>query len=203
MPKSQKQVGTACIFRRRLGGRSARVRSAALESAFELLIEQGSFTISEVAARAGLHETSIYRRWRNKKALALDACLCFADEAMPMPDTGALRADLIDLLTRISKLLGSPKGRAMLASSATLEPEAVTVRREFWRSRHINASRLIVRAVERGELPADTNAVEFLEALIAPLYFRAIVSMEPVDTWPIAAAIDQQIAGARVVKQAR
>jgi AcrR family transcriptional regulator len=44
--------------RRRLGGRRARVQDAVLKSVFELLIEKvrEHFTVTEVAARAGLHE---------------------------------------------------------------------------------------------------------------------------------------------------
>jgi AcrR family transcriptional regulator len=45
------------------GGRSARVRQAVLDATSEALIEHGPrLRIADVAALAGVHETSIYRR---------------------------------------------------------------------------------------------------------------------------------------------
>jgi AcrR family transcriptional regulator len=182
-----------------LGGRSARIRTVVLEKAFEVLIEKGldAFTIAQVATRAGVHETSIYRRWGTPTALALDACLGFADEVLAIPDTGSLRSDLFELLSRVSNLLRSPRGKALLALSVALDPQSVAARKEYWRTRLATASQVIERAVARGEIPADTNAMEFLETLIAPLYFRALVTGEPIETWPIEANIDRMIAGTR------
>jgi AcrR family transcriptional regulator len=203
--RSETPSHAGSVRRSRLGGRSARVRSAVLEQAFEVLIEKGlhAFTIAEVAARARVHETSIYRRWRTPTALALDACLGFADEVLAIPDTGSLRLDLLDLLSRVSKLLRSPRGKALLALGAALDPPSVTARKEYWRSRLATASQVIERAVARGEIPGETDAMEFLEMLIAPLYFRALVSGESIETWPIEANIDRMIAGTRLVSYAR
>jgi AcrR family transcriptional regulator len=195
----------ASARRVRLGGRSARVRTVVLEKAFEVLIEKGldAFTIAQVAARAGVHETSIYRRWGTPTALALDACLGFADEVLAIPDTGSLRSDLFELLSRVSNLLRSPRGRALLALSVALDPQSVAARKEYWRTRLATASQVIERAVARGEIPADTNAMEFLETLIAPFYFRALVTGEPIETWPIEANIDRLIAGTRFFRRSQ
>ena len=65
------------------------------------------------------------------------------------------------------------------------------------------ASRVVERGVARGEIPAGTGAIEFLETLIAPLYFRALVTGEPIETWPIEANIDRMIAGTRPVGRSR
>ena len=83
--------------RTRPGGRSARVHDAVLKSAFDVLIEKGrqNFTVTEVAARAGVHETSIYRRWGTPNALIVDAHLRYFADAIPLPDTGTLRGDLV------------------------------------------------------------------------------------------------------------
>src|SRR5262245_66439137 len=78
-----------------------------------------AFTIAEVAARARVHETSIYRRWGTKHALARDACLQHAEVALAMPDTGSLRSDLVALLERLTAILVSPEGRALLALSVS------------------------------------------------------------------------------------
>jgi hypothetical protein len=50
---------------------------------------------------------------------------------------------------------------------------------------------LVDRAVKRGEFPGDADPIVFLEALIAPLYFRLLVTNESFDTWSDADHIDR------------
>ena len=180
--------------RPRLGGRSARVRAAVLEAAFAVLTEKGfhAFTIGETAARAGVHETSIYRRWKTKHALTTEACLHFAEAAFPPPDTGSLRSDLVALLQRLVAYLASPQGRSLLwALGVARDAEAVTARQTYWRRRFDSTRVVFERAVSRGEFPAEVDAMEFFEALIAPLYLRLFLTGEPLDEWPYEDAVDR------------
>jgi AcrR family transcriptional regulator len=180
---------------KRPGGRSSRVRSKVLESAFRLLAEKGpaGFSVGEVAARAGVNETSIYRRWGTKSGLALDACLDFAAQRLPLPDTGALRSDLILLLQRVSHLLQSPEGKAMLAMSFALEPESMDIRKDYWRVRLSAAASLVERGVARGEIASAADGEQLIEALIAPFFFRALVSLQPLDDWPVEQMVDRML----------
>jgi AcrR family transcriptional regulator len=179
--------------RSRPGGRSARVRSAVLQSAFIVLTEQGieAFTVAEVAARAGVHETSIYRRWGTKTALALDACLHFAEATLVVPDTGSLRSDLVAVLERLVALLASPQGQAFLALTASRHPDAVAARRSYFRRRFALARVMFDKAASRGEFPRRVDPLVFLEALIAPLYLRLLVTGEPLEEWPRNEMIDR------------
>lgn len=181
---------------RRLGGRSARVRASVLQAAFAVLMERGSeaFTIAEVAARSGVHETSIYRRWGAKGALALEASLHFAEVAITIPDTGALRSDLSALLDRLVAFFGSAPGQAFLALTASRRPEVVAARRSYFQQRFDLALAIFDRAVARGEFPPDADPIPCLEALIAPLYLRLLVTGEPIDAWPGDAWIDRLLA---------
>jgi len=183
--------------RRRQGGRSARVRSSVLQSAFTVLTQKGveGFTIAEVAKRAKVHETSIYRRWGHPTALVLEACLHFAEHALVIPDTGSLRSDLVSLLERLAALLASPLGQAVLALSALRHPEAVAARRRYWRQRFNLAEAILDRAVSRGEFPREADPIVFLEVLIAPLYLRALVTAESLNDWPIGEIIDRVLDG--------
>ena len=63
--------------RRRPGGRSERIRQSVIEATMAVLRDRGwdQFSIAEVASRAGVHETSIYRRWGTRERLATDALL--------------------------------------------------------------------------------------------------------------------------------
>lgn len=183
--------------RQRPRGRSARVREAVLKSAFDVLVENGfeNFSISDVATRAGVHETSIYRRWGSRQALALDASLHFADDAISVRDTGALRSDLIALMQSAVALLGSPRGQALLAVVELHDDAMQRVKRDYWQKRFERLLPIFVRAVERGEFPTDADPVIFIEALIAPLYFRLLVSMEALHDWPLAAQVDCLLRG--------
>jgi AcrR family transcriptional regulator len=184
-------------IRRRVGGRSARVQASVLKSAFDLLGEKGvgDFSIADVAERAGVHETSIYRRWPTHAALILDACRDFTDEVLPIPDTGSLRSDLIALQTSAKKMLTSRRGRAIVALSRIQEADALARRKAFWRGRFEQLRVVLDRAVTRGEFPTDADPILFLEMLIAPFYFRLLVTDESVNSWPVTEQVDRLLAG--------
>ena len=57
--------------RARVGGRSARVVATVLRTTLEVLGQQGyaGLRIEDVAARAGVNKTTIYRRWPTKEDL--------------------------------------------------------------------------------------------------------------------------------------
>jgi|SRR5690242_14701830 AcrR family transcriptional regulator len=179
--------------RRRLGGRSARVRASVLEAAFRLLMKKGTdaFSIAEVAAKAGVHETSIYRRWGTKHALIRDACLHLVEGALPMPDTGSLRSDLITLLDRLVAMLDSPEGRTVLVLSVSQHPHIVAARRRHWQRRFGLLRALFAKAVARGECPRDVDPIELIETLIAPLYLRVLLTGESLDEWPRREMVDR------------
>jgi len=181
--------------RRRPGGRSARVLSSVLQSAFELLMEKGidALTIAAVAARAGVHETSIYRRWGTKHALARDACVHYGEVALAMPDTGSLRSDLVVLLERLVAILRSPQGRTVLALSLSQHPHVVAARQGFWQRRFDSMRTVFDKAVSRGEFPRHADPMVALESLIAPIYFRVVITGGPLEDWPMKEMIDRML----------
>jgi AcrR family transcriptional regulator len=71
----------------RPGGRSERVRRAVLEAAADELLEVGfeRLSVASVAQRAGVHHTTIYRRWETKSRLVLDAVLELTRERWGAP----------------------------------------------------------------------------------------------------------------------
>ncbi|MBR1146647.1 TetR/AcrR family transcriptional regulator [Bradyrhizobium sp. AUGA SZCCT0431] len=182
---------------KRLGGRSARVRDSVLKSAFEVLTENGfeNFTIGEVSARANVHETSIYRRWGSRQSLALEASLHFAEDAISAPDTGTLRSDLVSLMGRVVALLHTPQGQAMLALIELRDENLQRARQEYWRRRFERLQPIFDRAISRGEFPKDADPIVFVQTLIAPLYFRLLVTAEKIDDWPVAELIDRLLSG--------
>ncbi|WP_327095028.1 TetR/AcrR family transcriptional regulator [Nocardia vinacea] len=170
---------------RRTGGRSARVRGAVVEAAVSVLLEHGpnNFSVGEVAARAGVHETSIYRRWRTRENLIVDAMLATSGEGIPAPDTGSVRGDLLALTRSVAAFLSQPTGATFTRAAAVhVDDESVAAaRRRFWESRLSLASVIIERGIQRGELPQTTDARLVLETVIAPFHMRVLLTHEPID----------------------
>ena len=169
--------------RRRPGGRSARVRAAVLDATLELLLahELEGLKVSEVAERAQVHETSIYRRWGTRENLLLDALLS-ATEQLQVPDTGSLRTDLTAYATDLAKFLATPVGRALEQTlAAGDDPETQRARDRYWASRYERSRQMITRAIDRGELPDIVQPRLILEMLVSPVHFRAVLTREPVD----------------------
>ncbi|MGW4353785.1 TetR/AcrR family transcriptional regulator [Nocardia sp. NPDC004582] len=171
--------------RRRTGGRSARVRQAILAATLDQIADHGieGLTITEIATRAAVAETTIYRRWGTRTALIADAITELAAEANPIPDTGVLREDLRQLAAQISALITRPGIPRLLGAILALspDPEVAAAREHFWTTRFDRSAAIVHRAVERGELPPDTDPHDVMETLSAPLYFRLLTGDHPLD----------------------
>jgi AcrR family transcriptional regulator len=170
--------------KRRPGGRSARVRAAVLEATFALLSTRGleGLRIAEVAERAEVHETSIYRRWGSRENLLLDA-LIEVSEQLLVPDTGTIRGDLTAYARDLAAFLATPLGYALEHALAVAgdEPDARRARERYWDSRYERSRRMVTRAVERGELPDTVDPRMVIEMLVSPVHFRVVLTREPVE----------------------
>jgi AcrR family transcriptional regulator len=184
---------------RRPGGRSARVRTNVLRSTLEVLAERGprDLTMSEIARRAGVHGTSIQRRWGMVQNLVLDALLTYSQDQLPTPDTGNLRDDMVALARLIVAYLDTPLGKALAQAMAVADddPAVAGSRARFWKGRY-DATRVIIdRAIDRHELAAGTDRELALELLVAPLHFRALLIRQPSDEDWIERMVDVLLRG--------
>ncbi|MGW3938751.1 TetR/AcrR family transcriptional regulator [Streptomyces phaeochromogenes] len=183
---------------RRPGGRSARVRATVLAATVDVLLDGGleTFSIAEVARRAGVHETSIYRRWGTRAALALDAVLDRTETEIPAPDTGYLRGDLSTLLQGAATFVRTPLGE-LLVRMALREDMAdyEGARERFWSRRFAAASVVLDRAGRRGELRPGVDRRLTFEALMGPLHMRLLLTREPVDEEFLEGVVDLVLAG--------
>jgi AcrR family transcriptional regulator len=171
--------------RRRPGGRSARVQDAVFEAIFQLLEEGGyeMLSMASIAERSGVHETSLYRRWKTKEQLVLDAINRRVTQEIPVPDTGALRSDLVAVLQSLQLFLQSRVGQTLFQTAvATLHvPELRAFRQEHWRQRRAHLQLLFERAIARGEVSPQVDSQLLLETLSGVVYMRVFVVHEPVD----------------------
>ncbi|MGI9020771.1 MAG: TetR/AcrR family transcriptional regulator [Solirubrobacterales bacterium] len=174
-------------MRSRPGGRSARVRERVLDAARREIEERGYASLSyrSVARRAGVDPATVYRRWPSRPRLAADALLEVARAAVPLPDTGALETDLTRFLDAIAAALSDPALlrllHALSAAGADADDDLAEILRAFWTARFAGAEEMITRAVERGELGPGVDPHHAVEQLVAPSYFRALVTGQPLD----------------------
>ena len=169
----------------RPGGRTARVAEAVFAAAVAELSARGyaDISIETIAARAGVHKTTVYRRWGSKPELIRQVLAGAAVSHIPVPDTGHVDEDLGRLARAVQAVLSDPQGaaitRALIVGGLT-SPEIAGVTSQFWAGR-LAAIRVIVdRAVARGELPAGTDPAALMHAMAAPLYYELLVTHVPV-----------------------
>jgi AcrR family transcriptional regulator len=187
----------------RQGGRTARTAAAVHQAVRELVAEAGreGVSIRAVAVRSGVHEATIYRRWRDVDTLLIDAEVARLEAEDAAPDTGDLRTDLRRWAETTAASLGQPGGIAVFNAVAS----AVERSRQAepgWQQRR--AARYVAerggqvqlaldRARKRGENPPEPATV--LDRVLAPLYLRAAFGYRPTSE-DLDALIDNALRGA-------
>jgi len=179
---------------RRPGGRSARVRTAVLAAARDLLSEGfAQLSVERIASAAEVNKTTVYRRWTDLEGVLGDLLSEYASTTVPIPDTGDLDRDLTELALMIRHGMSGEAGGlvAGLAAAAPRNERAAQVVRGFFGERFGLAQAVIERAVARGELPTGTDARAAIEVIGAPFVLRLLVTKAPIDddfAWRAAAA---------------
>lgn len=181
--------------------RSEKAQNAVLDSAAELLLDQGLAAVSmdAIAARAGVSKATIYRWWPTKESLALDALFHTWAGVPTVGDTGSLRSDLLKLLRPWARLATArPYGRVIgaLLTEAQTDPEfAREYRARFVNPRREQGRAIFRRAIERGEIPADTKVEVALDLLYGPIYHRLLHGHAPLNDGFVRDVVDTALNG--------
>lgn len=186
----------------RPGGRTAKVRTAVLAATLDELAERGfaHLNIDEVAKRAGVGKTTVYRRWTNPTGLVADLLSDLADQSTTHPDNGDLAANLRAQAESVLGVLTDPRlGPTFeaLIAAATCDDRTAAALRQFHARRIAEWAVLVDMAIAEGELPAGTDAAEVVRSIAAPLYYRQVVTREPVDADTATRAVAATLAAAR------
>lgn len=166
---------------RRPGGRSARVGAEVHRAVTELINERGygNFTVGEVATRAGVADSSIYRRWGNLETLLTDVALNRLNARSPMPDTGSLAGDLRTYAAQVAHEITGPDGLLLVRLAVALSSngqQGLQARDDLRDERTRQLQSMLDRARERGEHAPDAFGV--LDHILAPMYIRVLFGME-------------------------
>ncbi|WP_158807357.1 TetR/AcrR family transcriptional regulator C-terminal ligand-binding domain-containing protein [Beijerinckia sp. L45] len=161
----------------RPGGRTARTR-ALVFAAVEALLEEkdpGAISMVEIAGKAGVAATSLYRRWGDARSLLTEVAVGALTREAPLPDTGSLREDLRAWARTIAATLSDPQKsiffRVYVGAVPRSDKEAVGRARAL-RTRLQQIDAMLERARMRGEV--NLNPLEVTDHLLAPLYMRAL-----------------------------
>ena len=166
--------------------RSEEAHAAILDASITLIREVGydAVTMEQIAARAGVGKATVYRRWKSREALVVEAIGRIV-AAVPDPDTGSTRGDLLLLMRANLRMYEDPASAALLsgivAAMARSAPIADAVRTGFVGMRQDAMRRVLRRGVARGELRADADLELALDLLNGPMFYRYLITGGPVD----------------------
>ncbi|MGC4767530.1 TetR/AcrR family transcriptional regulator [Micromonospora sp. DT44] len=143
----------------------------------------GRLSIEAVARRAGVSKTAVYRRWSSKLDLVVEIVAAAAHGKLPVLDTGTLRGDLALLFQAVAHALRHPLASQIipdLLAEAARNPAIDETLRQVLRARQQEiGGRLVIRAVQRGELPAATDPDAAVDLIVGPLYWRLAIARLP------------------------
>ncbi|MEW2403238.1 TetR/AcrR family transcriptional regulator [Streptomyces sp. NPDC046862] len=172
--------------------RSAAADAAILEATRAALVELGwsKLTLGDVATRAGVAKTTLYRRWAGKNELVVDAVAELFDE-LRLPDSGSLAADIQGVVLQFAAILDRPEAKSGLMAVIAEATRDDALRARIRASIVDRQKRLVlegrVRAQARGELPAEEDPVSasrtadlIFDMVAGAVVHRTLVSAEPV-----------------------
>jgi AcrR family transcriptional regulator len=173
--------------------RSTDAGPAILAATRAALVELGwsGLTLGDVAARAGVAKTTLYRRWAGKNELVVDAVAALFEEQLELPDLGSLEADIQGVVLCFAGLLDRPETRTALMAvvAEATNDEALRLR---IRAAIVDRQKHLVltgreRAQRRGELPPDDGPADparddlIFDVVAGAVVHRLMVSSQPVD----------------------
>lgn len=181
----------------KLRRRNVQSHQAILQATLDLVTEIGynRLTIEGIAAKAGVGKTTIYRWWRSKGELVIEA-LADVLTAKPVVPSGDTRTDLTGIVDQAITLYSDDTGArsviAGLISDMHHNPElAATLQEQFIEPRRANNRDLITSAIERGDLPVDTDIGLLIDRLVAPIAYRALITGQSITPNLAATTVDQ------------
>ncbi|MPY54906.1 TetR/AcrR family transcriptional regulator [Streptomyces acidicola] len=186
----------------RPGGRTARVRAAVLRAAGDTLAERGvaHLDLADIARRADVGKTTVYRRWGTVTSLVADLLMDMAEQSLPRTETGSLLGDLKANARLVQRTLADPRQgplfKAMIAA-ATCEAKTAEALHHFYDIRVKEWAPCVQQAIDRGEVPEGTDTHEVIRAVSAPLYYRLLTTGDHLDEAAADRAAEAAAAAAR------
>jgi AcrR family transcriptional regulator len=167
--------------------RSEDSHEAVLGAVLDILDKEGygAVTIEGVARQAGVGKQTIYRWWKSKAELVLEAYANHAASKVPMPDKGDVTADLESFFCVAFKRLNDITGPTMrgLMADAVYDPQFLEILRDVLIAKRRDALlQVLERAIARGDLRADADLVVMTDMLLGAVWYRLLVQHAKLDS---------------------
>jgi AcrR family transcriptional regulator len=179
--------------------RDGRVDVSVVDATLAEIADKGfaGVTIEGIAGRAGVGKATIYRRWQNKEEL-LHFVARQVSDVCAVPDTGTVRDDLRAICEPMGEVLGGSIVGALLPeliAEAARSDEIRALMHALVEERRVPALRVVRRAMERGELPAEVDPHTFVDLICGAVVYRRVVLGVSVARADIRHIIDQALVG--------
>ncbi len=154
--------------------RTRRVRELMLETAVELLLECGAHdvTAAQVAARADVARTTVYRQWPDQRSLLLATIAAMTTPHETPVSAGPVEDDARATLERLRKRLDRRPARAVfgaLVAHASQDKAFKDAQQLFINQLTKPMVEVFEAAVARGELDKSTDAEFEAMLLVGPI----------------------------------
>lgn len=171
-----------------------------LEATLEELARVGyrGLRIDDVAARAGVNKTTVYRRWPTKPDLVRAALATIAETQPSPPTTGSLRTDLL-MITRHAAMLSSTReGQSLIRMiiAEGLDPELMEIVRPLRQTMESVPRAILMTAEARGEIAPGMDASMLFSVVIAALHHRLLLDGKQLDDPFVERLVDLVLLGA-------
>jgi AcrR family transcriptional regulator len=184
----EEPVANEGMTARRGRPRDSAVDQRVLDVAWDLLLTGGyaGLNVDEVAERAAVAKTTLYRRWPTKDHLAI-AVVTRMIPFVLVPDTGDLCSDLTEFAVGLAASLhqyrttggsdGVSSGLAgELVGAAARHPDIGDLIRTLHARRHAMALARLQQATEREGLRADIDHSLLIDQISGPIYYRCLIT---------------------------
>lgn len=169
-----------------------------LEAAYGLVLEQGvrGFTLLEVARRAGVPKSTVYRRWPSRRDMLAAALGGVINQTGEPPNTGSLRGDLLQAVTiQLQQLNGEARALILLGLETEDDDELRPVVWDALERRRKNFHAVFQRAIARGELRPEIDFDAALDLVFGAALSRMISQRGSTDPAVAEAIVDRAIRG--------
>ena len=136
--------------------------------------DYAQLTIEDIASRAGVAKSTIYRWWKHKSDLVLDCFKLHTASVFELDFAQSLSFNLQQQLLKLASALQHPIGRALLAVMAQNREAATEFFKQYLLPRREQTRELIALAIARGEIAAEYPFELMLDTLYAPIHYQII-----------------------------
>jgi len=169
------------------------------------LFDYGGLTIEDVARRAGVNKTTVYRKWPTKSELVRAALHSVFELFTVSPSAGDLRSDLRRIAKQLVAFIESSEGKSLLRLRMLQhpEPELAEIARQLRVQKAKEMTALVETSIARGEMAQGVNATLLLDMLWGALVVKLVFNMEPIQPSTLEDILDLLITAAATTPRSK